>query len=185
MSIQVCPASLAAMTMSQVFLDGVWVVESTAETETRSVHAVYTIETAEADWQMDGQVQIENKRNDPAVIRYRQRRSAPDGMVPVVVDGDVCWDWATWRLVASWEWQIDAGEVATKDIDWAVRWHIAADVNLDGIVDGSDRGLIFADWGTDNPRSDLNRDGKVNGADVGIMNTFYGWKLPDHSEGAP
>ena len=43
------------------------------------------------------------------------------------------------------------------------------DLNGDGVVDGSDLGLLLAAWGTTRPGADLNGDGTVNGADLGLL----------------
>jgi hypothetical protein len=51
------------------------------------------------------------------------------------------------------------------------------DLNLNGIVDGGDLGVLLAFWGTVSPafpRADINRDGLVNGADLGILLAFWG-----------
>ncbi|MFG0256826.1 MAG: hypothetical protein ACF8GE_02885 [Phycisphaerales bacterium JB043] len=48
-----------------------------------------------------------------------------------------------------------------------------ADLNMDGIVDGSDLGLLLGNWG--NPgNSDLNSDGDTNGADLGLLLSEWG-----------
>jgi hypothetical protein len=51
------------------------------------------------------------------------------------------------------------------------------DLNLNGIVDGADLGVLLAFWGTVSPafpRADINGDGLVNGADLGIVLAFWG-----------
>ena len=51
------------------------------------------------------------------------------------------------------------------------------DLNLNGIVDGGDLGILLAFWGTVSPafpRADINKDGFVNGADLGILLSFWG-----------
>ena len=51
------------------------------------------------------------------------------------------------------------------------------DLNLNGIVDGGDLGVLLAFWGTVSPafpRADINGDGLVNGADLGIVLAFWG-----------
>ncbi len=44
-----------------------------------------------------------------------------------------------------------------------------ADLNHDGVVDGSDLGLLLAVWGSDDSAADLNGDGIVDGADLGLL----------------
>ena len=51
------------------------------------------------------------------------------------------------------------------------------DLNLNGIVEGGDLGVLLAFWGTVSPafpRADINSDGLVNGADLGILLAFWG-----------
>jgi hypothetical protein len=51
------------------------------------------------------------------------------------------------------------------------------DLNLNGIVDGGDLGILLAFWGPVSPafpRADINKDGFVNGADLGIVLAFWG-----------
>ena len=44
-----------------------------------------------------------------------------------------------------------------------------ADVNRDGVVDGSDLSYVLAYWGSDDPSADINGDGIVDGGDVTIL----------------
>jgi hypothetical protein len=51
---------------------------------------------------------------------------------------------------------------------------LAADLNLDGAVNGADLGILLGEWGPCvgtgwGCRGDLNRDGAVTGADLGIL----------------
>jgi hypothetical protein len=46
---------------------------------------------------------------------------------------------------------------------------IPGDLNLDGLVDGADLGILLLAWGTDNAAADLDRDGLVDGADLGLL----------------
>jgi hypothetical protein len=55
-------------------------------------------------------------------------------------------------------------EVAITVLPRAV---MGPDLNLDGIVDGVDLGLLLAAWGTD--LADLNGSGVVDGADIGVL----------------
>ena len=62
-------------------------------------------------------------------------------------------------------------------IHWqSVAAGIAGDVNGDGIVDSSDAGFIFANWGTSppgDPAADLNGDGLIDAADASVL--FVNW----------
>ena len=177
-SLNLCPLALTAITASRLFIDGLWVIEAHAETDTRKLDVVYSIETTESEWQMDGEATIQNKRLGGNRIKYQMRWSIPDGYKPLVTDGDVCWEWSEKKIVAQWEWDLDLAETRTEPIDWAIRLYPVGDIDMDGKVNGGDRGVLFADWGTDAQRSDLDRDGKVGGSDLGILNTQWGWEAP-------
>jgi len=41
-------------------------------------------------------------------------------------------------------------------------------------VDGSDLGMLFTRWNTDDPVADITRDGHVDGADLGLMLLLWG-----------
>lgn len=51
---------------------------------------------------------------------------------------------------------------------------ISPDLNDDGMVDGSDLGMLFTRWNTDDPVADITRDGHVDGADLGLMLLLWG-----------
>ncbi len=55
---------------------------------------------------------------------------------------------------------------------------LAADINLDGVVDGADLGLLLAAWGTCPDAAscvaDLNGSGTVDGADLGLLLANWG-----------
>ena len=46
---------------------------------------------------------------------------------------------------------------------------LAGDLNGDGLVNGSDLGILLAAWDTNSEVADLNGDGIVNGQDLGLM----------------
>ncbi len=46
---------------------------------------------------------------------------------------------------------------------------IPADLNCDGIVDGTDLGLLLGAWGASSGEADLNSDGSVDGSDLGLL----------------
>jgi hypothetical protein len=78
--------------------------------------------------------------------------------------------------------QILQGQLADNDVDGipdiceVITCH-DSDLNLNGIVDGGDLGVLLAFWGTASPafpRADINRDGVVNGADLGLLLSFWG-----------
>jgi hypothetical protein len=57
---------------------------------------------------------------------------------------------------------------------WRSPMPLAADLNLDGVVNGADLGILLGEWGPCvgtgwGCRGDLNRDGAVTGADLGIL----------------
>ncbi len=48
-----------------------------------------------------------------------------------------------------------------------------ADLNSDGVVDGTDLGLLLGDWGVFGSPADINQDGTVDGTDLGLL--LGGW----------
>ncbi|HMN96514.1 MAG TPA: hypothetical protein PKC43_08690 [Phycisphaerales bacterium] len=48
------------------------------------------------------------------------------------------------------------------------------DLNMDGVVDGADLGILLGAWGRSGVAADLNRDGIVDGADLGILLGLWG-----------
>ncbi len=59
---------------------------------------------------------------------------------------------------------------ASKAIDGAVQSLVLiGDIDVSGVVDGADLGLMLAAWGTDDQAADLNGDGIVGGADLGLL----------------
>jgi hypothetical protein len=82
-------------------------------------------------------------------------------------------------------WQrIDpAGEgfYSLSDVDFG---SCAADLNLDGVVDGGDMGLLLSAW--DTPEADLDGDDVTNGSDLGLLLSAWGSCAPDcDNDGTP
>ena len=48
-----------------------------------------------------------------------------------------------------------------------------ADLDLDGLVNGADLGLLLSFWGTPSI-ADLNQDGNTDGADLGMLLAAWG-----------
>ncbi len=182
MQVPICAVALTAMQATRLFLDGIWVVEAHDDNATKKTDVIYTIETTDWEWQMDGEITTQNKMASNRLHTFQMRWKIPDGKKPVVTDGDVCWEWSQRVIVAEWKTAVGPLQTEVVPIDWAIRLHHVADINEDGIVDGEDRGILFADWQTDSQRSDLNRDGVVNGEDLGLLNVCWGWKLVIQSE---
>jgi 3-phytase/alkaline phosphatase D len=49
-----------------------------------------------------------------------------------------------------------------------------ADLNDDGVVDGTDLGTLIGQWSAAGGNADLNLDGRVDGADLGILVAEWG-----------
>ncbi|MFG0275305.1 MAG: hypothetical protein ACF8QF_09625, partial [Phycisphaerales bacterium] len=43
------------------------------------------------------------------------------------------------------------------------------DLNVDGVVDGADIGILLGAWGTSYAPADFSTDGTIDGADLGIL----------------
>ena len=61
---------------------------------------------------------------------------------------------------------------------------LAGDVNLDGVVDVTDLGILATNYGQNAKwsKGDLNMDGIVDVSDLGILATNYGTSVPDISQ---
>ena len=71
---------------------------------------------------------------------------------------------------------IDSNTNGTPDICEGPTCH-DIDLNLNGIIDGGDLGILLTFWGTVSPafpRADINRDGLVNGADLEVVLSSWG-----------
>ena len=176
-----CPPPLVSMeTVALPNEDGSLTVVSNATTDTRQVTAGYDLRLNQTQAAVAGEVDLTNRRPaQSATIRYRWSRAIDDRLRPAIQEGSsVCYDPEQSLLVVQLEATVEAGETVSLPLEWSVRLHPAEDINLDGVVDGADQGLLFADWGSDNFRSDLNRDGVVNGADLGLLSAKRGWSAP-------
>ena len=165
-----CPPAMEAMTRTVEAFDGVTVVDATAETPTRRVHAAYAYEAGDRLLECDGVLTVENRRTTRARIRYRHLVRVPDGWKPKQGQDEttgVCGDRD--RVVLLIESTLDAGNTRETPIRWTVPLFLRADIDEDGRVDSRDQGMEFADWGTNAWRSDLNGDGRVDGRDLGMV----------------
>jgi hypothetical protein len=63
-----------------------------------------------------------------------------------------------------------------NDLGGNVVCDCAGDLNLDGVVNGADLGLMLSGWGPCGSSClyDLNVDGVVNGADLGLLLAAWG-----------
>ncbi len=112
--------------------------------------------------------------------------------VPAVYLGSGAGIYATWDSAATWVkdgMDLPNVNIGQLEIDaqrrtviagtygrgaWRSPMPLAADLNLDGTVNGADLGTLLGEWGPcTGPgwgcRGDLNRDGAVTGADLGVL----------------
>jgi hypothetical protein len=112
--------------------------------------------------------------------------------VPAVYLGSGAGIYATWDSAATWVkdgMDLPNVNIGQLEIDaqrrtviagtygrgaWRSPMPLAADLNLDGTVNGADLGILLGEWGPcTGPgwgcRGDLNRDGAVTGADLGVL----------------
>ena len=174
-----CPPPLHSMeTVALPNEDGSVLVVSTVETDTRTVSAAYDMWREAIRVAVEGDVEMSNKRPDKgSKVRYRWARTIDPSSRPAIPEGSpVCYDYETSMLVVQVEQELEPGGVGVYSLSWEVYLHPAADINMDGKVDSSDQGLLFADWGKDALRSDMNRDGVVDGRDLGLLQAQWGWK---------
>ena len=52
------------------------------------------------------------------------------------------------------------------------------DLNVDGVIDTADLGILLGQFGTAGPEADLNGDGVVDTADLGILLGVFGTSCP-------
>lgn len=57
---------------------------------------------------------------------------------------------------------------AACDLQWCI-----GDLNLDGVVDGQDLGVLLTDWGSAGP-ADLDGSGVIDGPDLGLLLSSWG-----------
>lgn len=75
-----------------------------------------------------------------------------------------------WRVVA----ETPGGDmISDPESRWFER-RLLEDINLDGIVDSSDLGLLLSVYSTSEPVADFNGDGIVNSADLGLLINAFG-----------
>lgn len=63
---------------------------------------------------------------------------------------------------------LGSGQRASLGATVGLRGQSSADLNLDGVVNGADLGLLLAAWGRCG-HGDLNHDGVIDGADLGVV----------------
>lgn len=130
----------------------------------------------------NGDVTFTNKTDQNRRMKYRISILFPDGSEPQIPEGsDLCWEPAEKRIIAVYESVVPANQEVVVPIAWDVtvrRAGMLADLNGDGRVDGTDQGILFAAFGTDDAIADLNADGIVDAADLGIL--LSNWS--DYSE---
>ena len=88
-------------------------------------------------------------------------------------------------IFAIWQRIDPAGEgfYSLSDVDFGTckeSCDCTADLNLDGMVDGADMGLLLSAWGT--AEGDVNDDGTADGADLGHLLSEWGPCAPDCNE---
>ena len=88
-------------------------------------------------------------------------------MLPAVLNSEICGNSAT-QIIGEW---IDGGGNFIAE-DCPV--DCPADLNGDGVINGSDITFIIGSWGTDDPAADINGDGTVNGGDLTILLSEWG-----------
>ena len=169
----ICPPHLEPMDVVGFDFEGVRLVTSSSSTETRRVVATYAVDRQDGV-EVAGEVEMENRSAVRRRIRYRQSIPIPEDRRPWIDEASpLCYEADRSSIVLVIESTLEAGETATHPVDWSVVLGIAADIDRDGKVGGSDRGLLLADWQTNAERSDLNRAGVVDGKDLGVLLEYW------------
>lgn len=132
--------------------------------------------------QSNGDITFTNKTDQNRRMKYRISVLLPEGSEPQIPDGSMlCWEPETNRIIAVYEAVVGPNAEVVVPVAWDVMIRNAgmvADLNGDGRVDGTDQGILFAAFGTNDPVADLNDDGIVDAADLGIL--LSNWS--DYSE---
>ena len=174
---QDCPPPLVQMERSTVWEDGIQHVMALTDTDTRMVEAAYTLELTPPYFVAQGEVQLCNKRDADARIKYRHEATPPiPWRLTGAATGDVCiqGDSVVLFIVES---PVEPSETRLVSFYWAAEVRRATDLNNDGTVDSEDLGLFLLHWGTDSASADYNHDGTVNGQDMGLLLMDYGWTM--------
>ena len=146
------------------------VVASTLEQPGYVISAGYDRIREPKRWAEIGEVEATNVGARARVVRYRQTRRVPPGLRPWLDESSpLCYDQAESLVVLEIALELEVDGSATAPIEWDFELGALADLDQDGKVDGSDRGLLFADWGEADSPADLNRDGTVDGEDFGLL----------------
>ena len=117
-----------------------------------------------------GQVTLTNTSTTPRRIKYRHHLSIKRGEYTVSQDSteyEVCV--SDGKLIFYFEKSLQQiGVPYTQEWTYSVEIQPYGDFNNDGDIDGSDLGMIFANWGMVGV-TDINDDGTTNGIDLGIL----------------
>ena len=136
----------------------------------------------------NGDVTFTNKTDQNRRMKYRISVLLPDGSEPTIPTGSIlCWEPDTNRIIVVYEAVVNANAEVVVPVSWDVAIRNAgmlADLNGDGRVDGTDQGILFAAFGTNDPVADLNVDGIVDAADLGILLANWSDYSEDVIEGA-
>jgi len=85
-----------------------------------------------------------------------------------------CFDPRSWSLVFVAEELVFRGSPKLSLIDAEASLLPAGDANSDGLVNGSDLGIVLDAWSSEDSSADLNMDGRVDGADLSIVLGTWG-----------
>ena len=184
-----CPPPMVPMNSTVRLPDsGVIIAVSEFDGDTRTVVSSYEypewIQGQIGTFSGAGDVTFTNKTDQNRRMKYRISVLMPEGSEPQIPDTltDVlCWEPETSRIIGVFEAVVNANQEVVVPIQWDLVVRNAgmlADLNNDGRVDGTDQGILFGAFGTDDAIADLNGDGIVDSADLGIL--LSNWS--DYSE---
>ena len=169
-----CPPPLVVFEIDRSTRDGITTSIGWEVTPTRQVHVKYLDNRwsyVERLW-LSGEANLTNWRDETAVVRYRHRvrfdpwlRGRPSDASSVCVDDGV--------VTGYWEARLDPGESVTIDVSWSVDLFDVADLNVDGMVDVEDLGILLTYFGTGAGIADFDGSGTVDGYDLGIFFTRW------------
>ena len=164
-----CQPPQPTMTCIQSQIDGTEYISCSTDRDGYLLEVDYTRSLLQNTLVIDGVMFATNKQTNVKKINHKQVSRVPINykVDPEFHSDDICV--VGHVLIITNSVLVSGVKTEAKEFVWNVPLTPAADINNDGIIDGEDLGIVYADWGTSVFRSDLNRDGKVDGSDLGLI----------------
>jgi len=173
MAQEVCRPPLVTFGVHREEMKDGWLhSEGTSVYETRRTEVDYYDNRRIDDtyFSSQGQVTLTNTSSTSRIIKYRHRVPIKTGNYTISQDStdyEVCTDGG--QVIFYYESPaLQIGVPHVQEWTYSVEIQPYGDFNNDGDIDGSDLGMIFANWGMIGV-TDINDDGITDGIDLGIL----------------